>query len=104
MKADEKEKKIIPLENRQEVWLERGLVPIEAYYDSTSNLILSIFYANVDFVSITVTNLSTGEVWYDTFDSGVQSQNMTLISGTPGWYEVVYKTASGDVYSGLFEI
>ena len=49
---------------------------------------------------LTVTNLSTGEVWSDTFDSGVIMQTLLPVSGAPGYYEIEYVTESGDVYAG----
>lgn len=105
---DENEKVVmkIPLKFEQGTKINRNLLeePIQSYYYGLMSTIITDVINDLGDVTLTVTNLSTGEVWYDTFDSGVQSQNMTLISGTPGWYEVVYMTASGDVYSGLFEI
>ena len=53
---------------------------------------------------MTVTNLSTGEAWSDSFDSGVIMQTLLPISGTPGYYEIEFITESGDTYVGCFEL
>lgn len=53
-------------------------------------------------VTLTVTNLSTGESFCDTFNSGSTPQALTLISSTSGYYEVSYLTEFGDIYEGNF--
>lgn len=103
---DENEKVVmkIPLELDLEEKLNRLLipVPIESYCYVMMNTIITNVFSDLGEISLTVTNHSTGEVWYDIFDSGVQSQAATPISGTPGWYEIVYTTATGEVYEGSF--
>ena len=66
------------------------------------NTIITNVFSDLGEIFLTVTNHSTGEVWYDVFDSEVQPQVVTTISGTPGWYEIVYTTATGEVYEGSF--
>ena len=103
---DENEKVVmkIPLELDLEEKLNRLLipVPIESYCYVMMNTIITNVFSDLGEISLTVTNHSTGEVWYDIFDSGVQSQVVTPISGTPGWYGIVYTTATGEVYEGSF--
>ena len=105
---DENEKVVmkIPLELDLEEKLNRLLipVPIESYCYVMMNTIITNVFSDLGEISLTVTNHSTGEVWYDIFDSGVQSQLVTKISGVQGCYEIIYMTASEDVYRGLFEI
>lgn len=105
---DENEKVVmkIPLELDLEEKLNRLLipVPIESYCYVMMNTIITNVFSDLGEISLTVTNYSTGEVWYDIFDSGVQSQVVTKISGVQGCYEIIYVTASKEVYRGLFEI
>lgn len=103
---DENEKVVmkIPLKFEQGTKINRNLQeePIESYYYGLMNTIITNVFSDFGEIFLTVTNHSTGEVWYDTFDSGVQPQVVTTISGTPGWYEIVYTTAAGEVYEGSF--
>lgn len=105
---DENEKVVmkIPLELDLEEKLNRLLipVPIESYCYVMMNIIITNVFSDLGEIFLTVTNQSTGEVWYDTFDSGVQSQAATPISGTPGYYEVVYVVDSGISHKGSFII
>lgn len=105
---DENEKAVmkIPLEMQHRNNHGRNLIPItiESYYYVLMNTIITNVFSDLGEIFLTVTNHSTGEVWYDTFDSGVQSQAVTPISGTPGWYEIVYTTAAGEVYEGSFNL
>ena len=78
--------------------------PLQVCYDGMSSAIFTIVTSDLGHIEMTVTNLSTGEVWSDSFDSGVIMQNLLPISGTPGFYEIEYVTESGDVYAGEFLI
>lgn len=101
---DENEKVVmkIPLELDLEEKLNRLLipVPIESYCYVMMNTIITNVFSDLGEISLTVTNYSTGEVWYDTFDSGTSPQFATMISGAPGYYDVVYFTESGYCYHG----
>ena len=103
---DENEKVVmkIPLELDLEEKLNRLLipVPIESYCYVMMNTIITNVFSDLGEISLTVTNHSTGEVWNDTFESGVQSQAATPISGTPGYYQVIYQIESGNMYYGYF--
>lgn len=105
MSADDETAVItIPLKVDVEQNFNRSLVQdsiVSCYYGMDKS-IFTTFYSDRGIVHLTITNTATGEVWYDTFDSGVQSHAVTPISGTPGWYEIVYTTAAGEVYEGSF--
>ena len=66
------------------------------------NAVVTTVWSDLGEVVLTVTNCSTGNVWYDTFDSAVDPQKMLVLSGEPGVYEIVYVTESGGVYEGAF--
>lgn len=74
------------------------------FYDGRSSVIYTTLTSDLGQIEMTVVNLSTGETWSDTFDSGVIMQTLLPISGTPGFYEIEYVTESGDVYAGEFLI
>lgn len=103
---DENEKVVmkIPLKFEQGTKINRNLQeePIESYYYGLMNTIITNVFSDLGEIFLTVTNHSTGEVWYDIFDSGVQSQAATPISGTPGYYQVIYQIESGNMYYGYF--
>ena len=96
----------IPLELDIEQNFERQLVqfPIECCYLGMMDSIVTIVCSDLGDVSLTVTNCSTGNVWYDMFDSAMEPQTMLPLSGEPGIYEIVYITESGAVYEGTFTI
>ena len=68
------------------------------------NAIMTTVQSDLGDVLITVTNCSTGNVWYDSFDSALEPQTMLPISGEPGVYEITYITESGNIYEGTFII
>ena len=105
MKADEEDAVMkIPVHNTGGKILSRTLIEIEAYYYGKMSCIHTSVSVELGEVEIFVTNCSTGETWYDTFDSGLYPQYALQISGTAGFYEVVYLTGSGNVYEGSFII
>mgnify|MGYP003298742999 CR=1 FL=1 len=107
MSADEKgEIKKIPLIIQGGTKLKRNVEDpsIESYFYGMLSSIQTIVTSDLGLVEIMVTNLSTGEAWSDTFDSGAFMQNIMPISGTPGYYEIEYITETGDVYAGEFII
>lgn len=79
-----------------------NLPPLHAYYNGTSSEIYTMTTSDLGQIEMTVINLSTGEVWYDTFDSGTFMQTILPISGNSGYYTVTYTTESGSVYEGYF--
>ena len=107
VKADEPIRVEIPLEKvSTDVRDNRSmnLCSIECYYVSLSESFITTVSANLGIVDIEITNLSTGEAWYDIFDSATEPQTVLPISGTPGLYEIVYTTQSGDIYEGTLII
>ena len=101
---DENAKMKIPLELGPEKNLTRSLIeePLTCHYYGMMTSIVTAVSSDQGNVSLTVTNLSTGETWYDVFDSATELQVYLPISGTSGLYEIVYTTQSGDVYEGEF--
>lgn len=106
MSADEKETRIIPIKVQEGVHRERSLIqiPIESYYLGMMSSIQTTFTSDLGQIDLTVTNLTTGESWSDTFDSGMTPQTFLPISGAPGLYEITYLTSFGDLYEGTFTI
>ena len=105
MSADEKgEIQKIPLVLQGGTKLKRNIeeFSIESYYYGMLSSIQTTVTSDLGQIEMTVTNLSTGEAWSDTFDSGAIMQILLPISGTPGCYEIEYVTESGDVYEGIF--
>lgn len=80
------------------------MFPIQALFNGMTSTIHTTVTSDLGEIEMTVTNLSTGEAWSDSFDSGVIMQTLLPISGTPGFYEIEYVTESGDVYAGEFII
>lgn len=78
--------------------------PIECCYMGMMNLIQTTFSADLGEVTLEVINTSTGEVYYDSFDSGLTPQTLLPIPGDSGYYSITYITESGDIYEGFFTI
>lgn len=96
----------IPLKMDSGTNLNRSLVPesVECHYFGMMNAVVTTVWSDLGEVVLTVTNCSTGNVWYDTFDSAQEPQTALALSGEPGIYEIVYITESGDIYEGTFTI
>lgn len=107
MRADD-EKAImkIPIELGPGKNLTRSLIeePILCHYHGMINSIVTTFMYDQGDVTIIVTNTSTGEVWYNVSDSGIEPQTVLPISGIPGLYEITYSLETGDLYKGIFII
>lgn len=105
MRADDKEAVIeIPIYRPEGERLGRTLVEIQAFYLDLMSCIQTSVSVDLGEVEVFVTNCSTGESWYDIFDSGLEMQTILMISGTSGLYDIRYVTESGDVYEGSFRI
>lgn len=105
MRADEEKAVMkIPLTMESGRKLNRSLNDdcVESCYYITMSCIQTSVSADLGEVEVSVTNCSTGESWYDTFDSGEESQTFLYLSGESGFYEITYVTESGDVYEGSF--
>ena len=79
-------------------------LPVECCYFCMMDSIVTTVFTDLGDVTLTVTNCSTGSVWYDSFDSALEPQTILPLSGEPGIYEIVYITESGGVYEGTFTI
>ena len=92
----------IPLKMDSGTNLNRSLVPesVECHYFGMMNSVVTTVWSDLGEVVLTVTNCSTGNVWYDTFDSAQEPQTALALSGEPGIYEIVYITETGDIYKG----
>ena len=107
MRADDENAKMkIPLHLSTQQELCRNLInePIICHYYDMMNVIVTTVYSDLGDVVLTVTNCSTGNVWYDSFDSALEPQTMLTLSGELGIYQIVYITESGDIYEGEFTI
>lgn len=106
MGAEEIEVKEIPLEKKVDKRLERTgfVMSIESCYNGILSSVVTTISEDLGEVTLTVTNLSTGEIFYDTFDSVAATQSLTPISGSPGYYKVVYFAECGDIYNGSFTL
>lgn len=103
MSADDENAKMkIPLRMESTGKHVRDLIqePLICHYYGMLTSIVTTFASDLGDVTQTVTNTSTGEIWYDVFDSATEPQTILPISGTPGFYEITYITSSGDVYEG----
>ena len=107
MSADDENAKMkIPLRMESTGKHVRDLIqePLTCHYYGMLTSIVTTFASDLGDVTLTVTNTSTGEAWYDVFNSGAAPQTALPISGTEGLYEIVYITHSGDIYEGSFTI
>ena len=107
MSADDENAKMkIPLRMESTGKHVRDLIqePLICHYYGMLTSIVTTFTSDLGDVTLTVTNTSTGEVWYDVFDSGTDPQTVLPISVTDGLYEIVYTTEAGDVYEGTLII
>lgn len=78
-------------------------VQLSAWYNPVFMLIQTNSTSDLGSVEMTVTNLTTGETWTDSFDS-VVTPHLLPISGAPGLYEITYLTSFGDLYEGTYII
>ena len=78
--------------------------PIECHYLGMINAFVTTVWSDLGDVTLTVTNCSTGSVWYDSFNSSMESQAFLAISGEPGTYKIIYITESGGIYKGALTI
>ena len=68
------------------------------------NSIVTTAYSDLGDVTLTVTNCSTGNIWYDSFDSALEPQVTLPLSKEPGFYIINYITESGEIYEGNLNI
>jgi hypothetical protein len=107
MRADEEDAVIkIPLSYDKGADLRRDSSPdlITSIYYGMLSSIQTIISSDLGDIDVMVYNISTGESWFDTFDSSLEMQTFLPISGDVGLYEIIYMTESGEIYSGSFII
>lgn len=92
----------IPIKGEGSYGTIRGLCDIRACYDAMSSAIYTTFLSDLGLVEMTVTNLSTGEIWSATQESSTTSFNVIYVSGSQGFYILEYTTEAGDIYEGCF--
>lgn len=78
-------------------------IPFYCTYESSDGIVWIDFMENVGRVSITVSNLSSGETVYDIADS-FEGSVMLHTYGKSGYYTLQIMTESGDVYEGEFTV
>lgn len=103
---DEKAIMKIPLEMTSEIKNVRGLVheSIICHYYGMMDAVVTTFCSDLGEVNLTVTNVTTGEVWSEILDSAQYPQPILSVSGSEGFYEITYITESGNIYEGTFII
>ena len=77
--------------------------PFYCTYENSDGAVYIDFMENVGRVSITVTNMSSGETVYDIADSS-EGSAILFSSGKPCSYILQIDTESGDIYEGEFSI
>lgn len=77
---------------------------LACYYSKTLSAIATTAFSDLGNVIITVTNCSTGNVWYSSFDSTMEPRSFLPISEEPGIYEIAYITETGNIYEGTLTI
>ena len=105
-KKNKQEISLTPIVNGGSDNQNRNLIqlPVECCYFGMMDSIVTTVCSDLGYVALTVANCSTGRVWYDSFDSALEPQNLLTLSGEPGNYEIVYTTEYGSVYEGTFTI
>lgn len=106
-RADDKDvERPIPLDlvYNDEFRNNRGFIPlpIECYYAVYLKSIQTTVYDNLGEIAIEVLNATTGETFYETFNSTLTPQHVLPISGSAGFYTITYTTSGGDVYIGTY--
>ena len=106
-RADDKDvERPIPLDlvYNDEFRNNRGFIPlpIECYYAVYLKSIQTTVYDNLGEITIEVLNTTTGETFYETFNSTLTPQHVLPISGSAGFYTITYTTSGGDEYIGTY--
>ena len=106
-RADDKDvERPIPLDlvYNDEFRNKRGFIPlpIECYYAVYLKSIQTTVYDNLGEITIEVLNTTTGETFYETFNSTLTPQHALPISGSAGFYTITYTTSGGDEYIGTY--
>ena len=105
LKADNPPKVKIPLEKiTTSVGSNRSSTTnsIVCCYQHTRPGIQTTVYDNLGEITIEVLNTTTGETFYETFNSTLTPQHVLPISGSAGFYTITYTTSGGDEYIGTY--
>jgi hypothetical protein len=78
-------------------------MPISAYFDDVQSSVTTTFYQNMGYVTVTLTNETTGETSTTTVNSSLGSSTIQT-SGTAGTWSILYVTPLGTTYEGEFTI
>ena len=89
--------------NTSHTGIPKGPVPISCSVDDESGELNVYFTGNLGNVAITVCELSLGIVASETVDSSLGTVQL-YIPVTPGFYEITFVTAGGDIYTGTFTL
>lgn len=109
LKVDAEEESVvkeIPLIKVGEIIGERNLNSqcVSSWYYGSFKGILTRVSRDLGEIELVIVNDTTGEKWYDVFDSSSCRQELSQISGTSGFYHVFYSTSDGEHYEGTFII
>lgn len=77
-------------------------VPIDSYYCVTLSGLYTEVTQDMGLVEVTVSNITSGEFWHYSFNSGRETSSFLQLPVGSGYYEVRYITESGEVYRGVF--
>ncbi len=97
-------KKEIPIKKLDKSDNVRSMHDLYAFYDRMLSAICTTVTSDIGHIEVSVSNLTTGESWYDYFDSRVITQTLLSISGNSGYYKVTYISEDGNIYEGDFVI
>lgn len=80
-----------------------SICPISCSVDAESGEIVLYFLDDIGYVSTTITAIGVGVVTSTMLDSSLGIVQL-YIPVTPGFYEITFVTAGGDVYTGNFTL
>ena len=78
-----------------------SICPISCSVDAESGEIVLYFLDDIGYVSTTITAIGGGVVTSTMLDSSLGTVQL-YIPVTPGFYEITFVTAGGEIYSGQF--
>ena len=80
-----------------------SICPISCSVDAESGEIVLYFLDDIGYVSTTITAIGVGVVTSTMLDSSLGIVQL-YIPVTPGFYEITFVTAGGDIYTGTFTL
>lgn len=95
----------IPLKGVTDVRHGRNIhVPVSAYYWRQCNQVQVSTLSDLGVVMVSVTNLTTGDLFSSILDTSITTDSMLSLNDTPGVYELVIYTECGCVLMGSFAV